>query len=80
MTQPHSMATCRLKCGEDFLSVLIATCPRCRSEVNTGLTADEQTIQGLGPRLQVLVLCDECSEYQRMLVSDLHLSTEEVTA
>ncbi len=37
--------------------------PALRSEVNIGLRADEQTIQELGPKLQVLVLCDECSEY-----------------
>ena len=28
----------------------------------------------LGPTLQVLVLCDECREYQRMMVEDLYLA------
>jgi hypothetical protein len=59
---------------EGCLSILIATCPRCRTETNTGIAADEQTISELGEKLQVLVLCDDCNEYQRMLVKDLRLS------
>ena len=58
------------------MSLLKATCPRCRSEVNTGLSADQKTLQDLGPKLQVLVLCDECREHQKMLVQDLYLSAE----
>ena len=52
--------------------LLKAKCPRCRAEVNTGLLADEQTLQELGPKLQVLVLCDACEEYQKMLVQELY--------
>ena len=58
------------------MSLLKATCPRCRSEVNTGLSADHRTLQELGPKLQVLVLCDECRQYQKMLVKDLYLATD----
>jgi hypothetical protein len=54
---------------------LMATCPRCRMEVDTGISADEQTIHELGPTLRVLVLCDNCSEYQRMMVKDLYLAS-----
>jgi hypothetical protein len=43
-------------------------------EVDTGISADEQTMRELGPTLQVLVLCDNCSEYQRMMVKDLRLA------
>jgi hypothetical protein len=60
------------------MAILMATCPRCRSEVNTGLAADQPTIKDLGPTLQVLVLCDHCREYQKMLVQDLRLAAEEV--
>jgi hypothetical protein len=44
-------------------------------EVDTGISADEQTIHELGPTLRVLVLCDNCSEYQRMMVKDLYLAS-----
>jgi RNase P subunit RPR2 len=62
------------------MSLLNATCPKCRSVVNTGLSADQKTLQDLGPKLQVLVLCDECREYQKMFVRDLYLSAEAVDA
>jgi RNase P subunit RPR2 len=62
------------------MSILIATCPRCRTEVNTGISADRETMQQLGPTLQVLVLCGKCSEYQKMLVKDLRLSSEQAAA
>jgi hypothetical protein len=62
------------------MSMLMATCPQCRTETNTGIFADKRTIQQLGPRLQVLVLCGDCSEYQKMLVEDLHLTAEEMVA
>ncbi len=55
------------------MSVLKATCPRCRNEVDTGVTADEHTLQQRGDE-GVLVLCDECREYQKMLVKDLYLA------
>ena len=45
--------------------MLLATCPQCRTKINTGISADEQSLLELGPTLQVLVLCDECREYQR---------------
>lgn len=54
---------------------LMATCPQCRMEVDTGISADEQTMHELGPTLRVLVLCDNCSEYQRMMVKDLYLAS-----
>ncbi len=62
------------------MSILIATCPRCRSEVNTGVSADEQTMTQLGPSLQVLVLCDECNEYHKALVRELRLASEPAAA
>jgi RNase P subunit RPR2 len=54
--------------------MLMATCPRCRTEMSTGISADEQTMRELGPKLQVLVLCDNCREYQRMMVKDLYFA------
>lgn len=30
----------------------------------------------LGPKLEVLVLCDSCREYQRMMVKDLYFVGE----
>jgi hypothetical protein len=53
--------------------MLKATCPRCRAEVDTGLTADEHTFTNC-QELRVLVLCDDCREYQKMLVRDLYLT------
>ena len=44
--------------------------------MNTGIAADEQTMRELGPKLAVLVLCDGCREYQRMMVNDLYLGKE----
>jgi hypothetical protein len=55
------------------MSILKATCPQCRTEVDTGLKADEHTIQQCSC-IGVLVLCDECREYQKMLVRDLYLA------
>lgn len=60
--------------------MLMATCPRCRSEVNTGISADEHTMRELGPGLKVLVLCDTCRAYQKMMVKDLYFAAEEVAA
>ena len=53
--------------------MLKATCPRCRTEVETGLAADEHTFRSC-QELRVLVLCDEYREYQKMLVKDLYLT------
>ena len=55
---------------------LMAICPRCRAEVNTAISADEETLHELGPKLEVLVLCDSCREYHRMMVKDLYLADE----
>jgi RNase P subunit RPR2 len=54
--------------------ILIAICPQCRTEVNTGISVDDQTMNQLAPRLEVLVLCDNCREYQRMMVKDLYFA------
>lgn len=62
------------------MSLLKATCPRCRSEVETGVHVDQQTMKELGPKLQVLVLCDYCREYQKMLLQDLYLLAETADA
>jgi hypothetical protein len=60
------------------MPMLMATCPRCRSEVNTGLSADERTMQELGPKLQVLVL--DCREYQKMMVRDMYIASDAIAA
>jgi hypothetical protein len=60
------------------MSDLISKCPQCRSEVNTGISADEHTMRELGPKLQVLVLCDHCRKYQKLMVEDLHFAVAEV--
>jgi hypothetical protein len=54
------------------MSILLAKCPQCRIEVDTGISADDCTMRQLGPRLQVLVLCDDCRAYQKMMVRDLY--------
>lgn len=54
------------------MATLRATCPRCRSEIDTGVSADEQTVKSCHD-LRVLVLCDECREYHKMFVKDLQL-------
>ena len=59
------------------MAMLMAMCPRCRTETNTGISADVHTMQELGPTLAVLVLCDSCSEYHRMMVKDLHFGEPE---
>ena len=61
------------------MAMLMSTCPRCRSEVNTGISADEATQRRLGPKLQVLVLCDDCRAYQNV-IKDLYFATDEVAA
>jgi len=58
-----------------MLKTLMAMCPQCRTEVNTAISADERTMQELGPNLEVLVLCDSCREYQRMMVKDLYFAS-----
>ncbi len=55
------------------MSVVKATCPRCRTELDTGVTADEHTLQKCRD-VGVLVLCDDCREYQKMFVKDLYLA------
>lgn len=50
---------------------LKSICPRCRCEVDIGLSVDAQTIATCGD-LRVLVLCDDCREYHRVLVRDLY--------
>jgi RNase P subunit RPR2 len=55
------------------MSLLKATCPRCRTEVDTGVAADEHTLKDCR-ETAVLVLCDECHEYHKMLVKDLYLA------
>ncbi len=62
------------------MPLLMATCPRCRTEASTGISADERTMKELGPKLQVLVLCDRCREYQKMMVKDMHLATDGIAA
>ena len=57
-----------------MFKTLMATCPQCRTEVNTGICADAQTMDELGPKLEVLVLCDSCREYQRMMVNELYFA------
>ncbi len=61
---------------ETLVAILMAMCPRCKIEVNTGVSADTNTIRELGSKLQVLVLCDECRHYHKMLVKDLHLAND----
>jgi hypothetical protein len=39
----------------DMLKTLMAMCPQCRTEVNTAISADERTMQELGPNLEVAV-------------------------
>jgi|GEM_PF-1542689 len=56
------------------MSILLAKCPQCRIEVDTGISADDWTMRQLGPRLQVLVLCDDCRAYQKMMVSELYFA------
>lgn len=55
---------------------LIAKCPRCRSEVDTGFAADQETMYAGEPRLSVLVMCDDCREYQKTMVNDLYLAAD----
>ncbi len=59
--------------------MLKATCARCRNQVDTGVTTDEHTFEEC-QELRVLVLCEECREYQKMLVKDLYLAhtTDEI--
>ena len=56
------------------LSILLAKCPQCRTEVDTGISADVCTMRKLGPWVQVLVLCDECRAYQKMMVRELYFA------
>ena len=53
---------------------LMAICPQCRIEVTTGISADDQTMHELGPKLEVLLLCGSCREYQRVMVKDRYFA------
>ena len=59
--------------GRIIMSMLVTRCPRYRTKSNTGIAADEHTMHQLGPKLEVLVLCDSRREYQRMMVKDLYV-------
>jgi Zn ribbon nucleic-acid-binding protein len=52
------------------MPTLIATCPGCRSEIDTGLNADLYTL-AMWREDRVLVLCDRCHDYQNVPVKDL---------
>jgi hypothetical protein len=56
------------------MPILLAQCPRCRAEVNTGISADNCTIRELGSRLEVLVLCKHCRTYHLMMLRDLYFA------
>ena len=56
------------------MSILLAMCPQCRTEVDTGISTDDCTMSELGPRLEVLVLCDDCRAYQKMMVRELYFA------
>jgi hypothetical protein len=62
------------------MNMLMATCPRCHSERDSGLFADDPTVRELGPKLQVLVLCERCRAYHRALVKELYIAEEEIAA
>lgn len=62
------------------MNILVATCPRCHSESDTGIFADDRTVRELGPELQVLVLCSPCRTYQKALVRELHMAEEAIAA
>ena len=53
------------------MPTLMSKCPQCRTEADTGIAADQETMRELGPRLSVLMLCDDCREYHKMMVEDL---------
>jgi hypothetical protein len=57
------------------MPVLMATCPRCRAEADTGLAASNITVRELA-RQRVLILCDGCREYQKRMVKDLYFAEE----
>ena len=58
------------------MSVLRTKCPMCRSVVDTGIDADEETLQELGPEL-LQVLWGDCRQYQKILVKDLYIGSEQ---
>ena len=58
------------------MTTLVAECPRCRSEADTGIAADHETMQELGPALSVLVLCDGCRDYRKMMVEDIFFAPD----
>jgi hypothetical protein len=60
--------------------MFMAVCPRCRTEANTGLSADDWGTPQQEPKLQVLMLCDDCNEYQKILVNDLQMAADEARA
>ncbi len=60
------------------MSVLRTKCPMCRNVVDTGIDADEETLQELGPELQLQVLCGDCRQYQKILVKDLYIGSEQI--
>lgn len=56
------------------MRTLSAICPRCRSDVDTGIAADQEMMRQLGPKLSVLILCDNCRKYHKMMVEDLYFA------
>jgi hypothetical protein len=51
---------------EFTMAMLVAMCPQCRTEEEIGISADER-IREWGPMVPVLVLCDDCRVWQKML-------------
>jgi hypothetical protein len=57
------------------MPILMAKCPRCRAEADTGLAAPNVTVRELA-RQRVLILCGACREYQKRMVKDLYFAEE----
>ena len=59
------------------MNLLMATCPLCRIERDTGIFADENAVRDLGPALQVLVLCNGCREFQKVIVKEFYCAVQQ---
>jgi hypothetical protein len=56
------------------MPILLAQCPRCRAEVNTGISADDCTMLEVGSRQEVVVRCDDCRTYHLIKLRDLYFA------
>ena len=58
------------------MPILMAKCPRCRAEADTGLAAPNVTVRELARQRVLISGAGACREYQKRMVKDLYFAEE----